>query len=107
MGKRTQLVSEVDAEQGQRVHVDDSFDLLSRGHLEFCGPFGRRRQRRVKISTLLREYTMTGRANGWKELNHPIMSIFERARCVLQCRFAVSKNGDIGTGVANFGGIVG
>ena len=27
------------AKQGQRVHVDDSFDLLSRGHIVFCGRF--------------------------------------------------------------------
>ena len=89
--------------QGQRiVYVDGGFDLFSSGHIEFL--------RQVAMA----EYAI-GRQNGWYEysekdygpayivvgihddevinhwkgVNYPIMNIFERGLCVLQCRVSM------------------
>lgn len=85
---------------GQRiVYVDGGFDLFSSGHIEFI-------RQVVKLEEEI------GRCNGWydgvqkdygpayfvagvhddeiincwKGVNYPIMNIFERGLCVLQCR---------------------
>ena len=94
---------------GQRiVYVDGGFDLFSSGHIEFLRQVlsaeeaeGRRRgwydaeQTHKRIASQGEDY---GPAyfvagihdddviNHWKGLNYPIMNIFERGLCVLQCR---------------------
>lgn len=86
--------------QGQRiVYVDGGFDLFSSGHIEFL------RQVRLAEEALARKngwydgigkdygpaYIVAGVhddevINRWKGVNYPIMNIFERGLCVLQCR---------------------
>lgn len=94
---------------GQRiVYVDGGFDLFSSGHIEFLRRVwaheeanGRQRgwyepaQRELRLKSHGEDY---GPAyivagihdddviNHWKGLNYPIMNIFERGLCVLQCR---------------------
>ena len=86
--------------KGQRiVYVDGGFDLFSSGHIEFL------RQVAVAEETIGRQngwyedsnkdygvaYIVVGVhddevINHWKGVNYPIMNIFERGLCVLQCR---------------------
>ena len=88
------------AQQGQRiVYVDGGFDLFSSGHIEFL------RQVELAEETLARHngwydgptktqapaYIVAGIhddeiINHWKGVNYPIMNIFERGLCVIQCR---------------------
>lgn len=88
MGKCVQLVSGVDAKQGQRVvYVDGGFDLFSSGHIEFL----RRVVEKEKAEGNEDIYVVAGvhddrTINHWKGLNYPIMNMFERGLCVLQCR---------------------
>ncbi|OOF97711.1 hypothetical protein ASPCADRAFT_163602 [Aspergillus carbonarius ITEM 5010] len=95
---------------GQRiVYVDGGFDLFSSGHIEFLRQVlaqeeseGRRRgwydqnqtEKRVKDhgEDYGPAYVVAGIhdddvINHWKGLNYPIMNIFERGLCVLQCRY--------------------
>ena len=84
------------------VYVDGGFDLFSSGHIEFL---------KLVVETEIKEaagrgeyeadgdpasggrkpYVVAGvhddrTINKFKGLNHPIMNLFERALCVLQCR---------------------
>ncbi|KAE8145594.1 hypothetical protein BDV25DRAFT_66872 [Aspergillus avenaceus] len=95
---------------GQRiVYVDGGFDLFSSGHIEFLRQVleleefqGRQRgwydpelrERRLKEhgEDYGPAYIIAGIhdddvINHWKGLNYPIMNIFERGLCVLQCRY--------------------
>ncbi|KAJ5570379.1 uncharacterized protein N7459_009809 [Penicillium hispanicum] len=95
---------------GQRVvYVDGGFDLFSSGHIEFLRKVtemeeldGSRRgwyesEQREKRLVEHKEdyppaYIVAGIhdddvINHWKGLNYPIMNIFERGLCVLQCRY--------------------
>ena len=85
---------------GQRiVYVDGGFDLFSPGHIEFL------RQVRTAEEAIARERMKEGDSeylhssayivagvhddqviNHWKGVNYPIMNIFERGLCVIQCR---------------------
>lgn len=91
---------------GQRiVYVDGGFDLFSSGHIEFLRKVmemeeaeGRRRGWYDADQVAARGDDNYGPAyivagihdddviNHWKGLNYPIMNIFERGLCVLQCR---------------------
>ena len=94
---------------GQRVvYVDGGFDLFSSGHIEFLRQvvqaeeaIGRkngwyeRGSIRKRISEAGEDYgpafVIAGVhddevINRWKGVNYPIMNIFERGLCVLQCR---------------------
>ena len=81
------------------VYVDGGFDLFSSGHIEFL------RQVQLAEQALARKngwYDDPGKAcspvyivagvhddeviNHWKGVNYPIMNIFERGLCVVQCR---------------------
>lgn len=81
------------------VYADGGFDLFSSGHIEFL------RQVLKKEEELGRQngwYAKTGHQyppayivagvhddlviNHWKGVNYPIMNIYERGLCVLQCR---------------------
>ncbi|KAF7714323.1 Cytidylyltransferase domain-containing protein [Penicillium ucsense] len=95
---------------GQRiVYVDGGFDLFSSGHIEFLRKVmeteeaeGRRRgwfesaQLEKRVQETGEDYPPAyivagihddGVINHWKGLNYPIMNIFERGLCVLQCRY--------------------
>ncbi|CAK38469.1 hypothetical protein CBS63078_5354 [Aspergillus niger] len=95
---------------GQRIiYVDGGFDLFSSGHIEFLRQVltqeeseGRRRgwydqEQKIKRVKEYGEdygpaYVVAGIhdddvINHWKGLNYPIMNIFERGLCVLQCRY--------------------
>lgn len=97
---------------GQRiVYVDGGFDLFSSGHIEFLRRVheaeqeeGSRRgwyapgQAAERIERYGEDYgpayVVAGVhddevINRWKGLNYPIMNIFERGLCVLQCRVSV------------------
>lgn len=94
---------------GQRiVYVDGGFDLFSSGHIEFLRQVmsyeeaeGRQRgwydpeQREKRLRDYGEDYGPSyivagihddDVINHWKGLNYPIMNIFERGLCVLQCR---------------------
>jgi ethanolamine-phosphate cytidylyltransferase len=70
---------------GQRiVYVDGGFDLFSSGHIEFL--------RQVNQKENGEAFTVAGVhddnvINHWKGLNYPIMNIYERGLCVLQCKY--------------------
>lgn len=95
---------------GQRiVYVDGGFDLFSSGHIEFLRKViemeeieGHRRgwfdseQKQQRLSKYDEDYAPAyivagihddDVINHWKGLNYPIMNIFERGLCVLQCRY--------------------
>ncbi|KIX04987.1 uncharacterized protein Z518_05859 [Rhinocladiella mackenziei CBS 650.93] len=84
-GSFGKLVSGVGPKPGQRiVYVDGGFDLFSSGHIEFL--------KRVNQAEKNEAYVAVGVHNDdvinhWKGLNYPIMNIFERGLCVLQCRY--------------------
>lgn len=100
---------------GQRIiYVDGGFDLFSSGHIEFLRQVltqeeseGRRRgwydqEQKIKRVKEYGEdygpaYVVAGIhdddvINHWKGLNYPIMNIFERGLCVLQCRVCFPKS---------------
>lgn len=84
-GAFTELVDGVGPKAGQRIiYVDGGFDLFSSGHIEFL--------KRVSAAEGDKAYVIAGVhddhvINHWKGLNYPIMNIFERGLCVLQCRY--------------------
>ena len=94
---------------GQRiVYVDGGFDLFSSGHIEFlkqvvqaeeylsrsngwyeASPVDQRRReqgREYSPAFIIAGVHDDHVINHWKGLNYPIMNIFERGLCVLQCR---------------------
>ncbi|TLD29004.1 hypothetical protein PspLS_03307 [Pyricularia sp. CBS 133598] len=93
---------------GQRVvYVDGGFDLFSSGHIEFLrmvvkteedlareqGWYSQQavEERRGKGADYPPAYVVAGIhdddvINHWKGVNYPIMNIFERGLCVLQCK---------------------
>ena len=91
---------------GQRViYVDGGFDLFSSGHIEFL------RQVTLREAEIARQngwygdhgqkyppaYLIAGVhddsvINYWKGVNYPIMNIFERGLCILQCRVCLTHN---------------
>ncbi|KAH0612750.1 uncharacterized protein H6S33_009130 [Morchella sextelata] len=83
------LVTGVGPKEGQRiVYVDGGFDLFSSGHIEFL----RRVVEKEKEDGNEDIYVVAGvhddkTINHWKGLNYPIMNMFERGLCVLQCRY--------------------
>ena len=108
-GVFTTMVVGKSPKPGQRVvYVDGGFDLFSSGHIEFLrqvvhveDAIGRRTGWYGEEATQQR-ITDTGEdygpsfiiagvhddevINRWKGVNYPIMNIFERGLCVLQCR---------------------
>ena len=104
-----------DPKPGQRiVYVDGGFDLFSSGHIEFLRSVVRveeekaRRDgwyedgaRRKRVEECGGDY---GRAfvvagvhddeviNRWKGLNYPIMNVYERGLCVLQCKVCLTTS---------------
>ncbi|KAK5663063.1 hypothetical protein OQA88_6479 [Cercophora sp. LCS_1] len=94
---------------GQRVvYVDGGFDLFSSGHIEFLrlvtqaeedlarkeGWYSQQAidERKGKGADYGPVYVVAGVhddevINTWKGVNYPIMNIFERGLCVLQCKY--------------------
>lgn len=94
---------------GQRIiYVDGGFDLFSSGHIEFLRQVVAVEDNEGRLSGWFEEAATKKRVlefgenygpaymvagvhddeviNHWKGLNYPIMNIFERGLCVLQCR---------------------
>lgn len=91
------------------VYVDGGFDLFSSGHIEFLRSVCRIEEEAARSDGWYTEYSRRRRLSqyGWdfppafvvvglhddevinahKGLNYPIMNLFERGLCVLQCRF--------------------
>ncbi|KAH0544706.1 hypothetical protein FGG08_001211 [Glutinoglossum americanum] len=109
-GKFVNLVEGKGPRPGQHiVYVDGGFDLFSSGHIEFLRlvikdgeDSGRQRgwyegeARRQRIAQHGEDYgpvyVVAGVhddevINYWKGVNYPIMNIFERGLCVLQCQY--------------------
>lgn len=112
-GRFDLLCEGIKPKPGQRVvYVDGGFDLFSSGHIEFL------RQVLVAEKELARKdgwYSQeavqerTGKGvdyppvyvvagvhddeviNDWKGINYPIMNIYERGLCVLQCKVRASS----------------
>ena len=84
-GTFTKLVAGIGPKTGQSiVYVDGGFDLFQIGHIEFL--------KQVYAAEKGGAYIVAGVhddevINRWKGLNYPIMNIFERGMCVLQCRY--------------------
>lgn len=82
---------------GQRVvYVDGGFDLFSSGHIEFLKRVVKREEVEAKERGWNKPYSpiylVAGvhddeTINYWKGVNYPIMNIFERGLCVLQCKY--------------------
>ena len=85
---------------GQRiVYVDGGFDLFSPGHIEFLRQVAKAEEEIGRKNGWYHDqdkdyapaYIVAGVhddevINHWKGVNYPIMNIFERGLCVLQCR---------------------
>jgi ethanolamine-phosphate cytidylyltransferase len=84
-GDFASMVPGIGPTPGQRiVYVDGGFDLFSSGHIEFL--------RQVYEKEHASAYVVAGVhddnvINHWKGLNYPIMNVFERGLCVLQCKY--------------------
>ncbi|KAJ6437277.1 cytidyltransferase-like domain-containing protein [Purpureocillium lavendulum] len=96
---------------GQRVvYVDGGYDLFSSGHIEFLRRVGVEEEKLARANGWFDDDAVAARraANGgkdygpayvvvgvhedevinqWKGVNYPIMNIFERGLCVLQCKY--------------------
>ncbi|KAK4162622.1 hypothetical protein QBC43DRAFT_321215 [Cladorrhinum sp. PSN259] len=94
---------------GQRVvYVDGGFDLFSSGHIEFLRMVVEAEEELAKQDGWYSEQAVNERKgkgadygpvfvvagvhddqviNRWKGVNYPIMNIYERGLCVLQCRY--------------------
>lgn len=111
-GAFSTLVAGVGPRPGQRVvYVDGGFDLFSSGHIEFLRLVNGteedagRKTGWYEASAKAERIQRTGEdygpvfivagvhddevINHWKGVNYPIMNIFERGLCVLQCRVSL------------------
>lgn len=66
------------------IYVDGGFDLFSSGHIEFLKHVYEAEKGGAYIVAGVHDDEVI---NHWKGLNYPIMNIFERGLCVLQCRY--------------------
>ncbi|KAI9801328.1 MAG: hypothetical protein M1825_003306 [Sarcosagium campestre] len=112
-GSCTKLVEGKAPRPGQRIiYVDGGFDLFSSGHIEFLRLVTETEEQVGKGLGWFEEdakkeriakhgedyppaYIIAGVhddevINRWKGVNYPIMNIFERGLCVLQCRYVHS-----------------
>jgi ethanolamine-phosphate cytidylyltransferase len=108
-GKFDKMVTGVEPKEGQRVvYVDGGFDLFSSGHIEFLRKVmeleeeeGKKRDwftedaKKKRIQETGEDYgpayVLAGIhddevINHYKGINYPVMNIFERGLCVLQCK---------------------
>jgi ethanolamine-phosphate cytidylyltransferase len=109
-GAFRQIVGGAAARPDQRVvYVDGGYDLFSSGHIEFlrqvvlaeeelareAGWYADESVAKRKAANAGKDYPPAyvvvgihedGVINEWKGVNYPIMNIFERGLCVLQCK---------------------
>ena len=99
------LVAGKSPQPGQRiVYVDGGFDLFSSGHIEFLRQVGLAEEVIARKTGWYDNANKTyppafivagvhddGVINYWKGVNYPIMNIFERGLCVIQCRVGITK----------------
>lgn len=108
-----ELLKGIGQKPGQRVvYVDGGYDLFSSGHIEFLRKVvveeeelarkaGWYSEEAIKerVSSTGKDYSPAyvvvgvhedGVINEWKGVNYPIMNIFERGLCVLQCKVCLS-----------------
>lgn len=111
-GKFHQLVQGKGVKPGQRVvYVDGGWDLFSSGHIEFLRLVTSAEEEGAKERGWYTEEAKKERIekagedygpvfliagihddeviNHWKGINYPIMNIFERGLCVLQCKVRI------------------
>ncbi|KAI9888217.1 MAG: hypothetical protein M1814_000961 [Vezdaea aestivalis] len=88
-GVFSRLVQGVPPGPKQRVvYVDGGFDLFSSGHIEFLRRVVEEEARQHGTAPYLVAGVHDDEViNRWKGLNYPIMNIFERGLCVLQCHY--------------------
>ncbi|KAH0340617.1 phosphoethanolamine, partial [Aureobasidium melanogenum] len=81
------------------IYVDGGFDLFSTGHIEFLKRVVETEEKGAKQKGWNKEYSpvyiVAGvhsdeAINDYKGINYPIMNIFERGLCVLQCKYISS-----------------
>lgn len=84
-GSFNMMVNGIGPTPGQRiVYVDGGFDLFSSGHIEFLRQVHERENEDAYIVAGVHDDNVI---NHWKGLNYPIMNIYERGLCVLQCKY--------------------
>ncbi|KKY32572.1 putative ethanolamine-phosphate cytidylyltransferase [Diaporthe ampelina] len=96
-GTFTQLFEGPTPRPGQRVvYVDGGFDLFSSGHIEFLRLVVEVEEKKAAEKGWDKDYSPVYVVAGvhddevinhWKGVNYPIMNIYERGLCVLQCRY--------------------
>ncbi|KAI1500765.1 ethanolamine-phosphate cytidylyltransferase [Biscogniauxia marginata] len=108
-GSFRQLLKGKGPKPGQRVvYVDGGFDLFSSGHIEFLRQVVKAEESLARIEGWYDQQAVDERVgkgadygpvfvvagvhddeviNHWKGINYPIMNIYERGLCVLQCRY--------------------
>ncbi|KAG9944260.1 phosphoethanolamine, partial [Aureobasidium melanogenum] len=78
------------------IYVDGGFDLFSTGHIEFLKQVVETEEKEAKQKGWIKDYSpvyiVAGvhsdeAINDYKGINYPIMNIFERGLCVLQCKY--------------------
>lgn len=99
-GAFTQLFEGPTPRPGQRlVYVDGGFDLFSSGHIEFLRLVVETEEKLAAQRGWDKDYSPVYVVAGvhddevinhWKGINYPIMNIYERGLCVLQCRVSLS-----------------
>lgn len=111
-GKFHQLVQGKGVKPGQRVvYVDGGWDLFSSGHIEFLRLVTQAEETAAKAQGWFTEEAKKSRIeqtgedyppafivagihddeviNHWKGINYPIMNVFERGLCTLQCKVSL------------------
>ncbi|KAK5096829.1 choline phosphate cytidylyltransferase [Lithohypha guttulata] len=84
-GRFTKFVTGNRPQPGQRVvYVDGGFDLFSSGHIEFLKRVNQAESGKAHIVAGIHNDEVINR---YKGMNYPIMNIFERGLCVLQCKY--------------------
>ena len=114
-GTFSKMVSGKEPKIDQRVvYVDGGFDLFSSGHIEFLRSVIKLEEEAAKERGWFTEQSTKARLdehgedyspayivagvhddgviNAVKGVNYPIMNIFERGLCVLQCRVSIGEN---------------
>jgi ethanolamine-phosphate cytidylyltransferase len=117
-GKFHQLVEGKGVKPGQRVvYVDGGWDLFSSGHIEFLRLVTQAEETAAKAQGWYTEEAKKERIektgddyppafvvagihddeviNHWKGVNFPIMNVFERGLCVLQCKVSRKSHYEI------------
>lgn len=111
-GSFRKLLSGSGPQLGQRVvYVDGGFDLFSSGHIEFLRSVLVAEEELARADGWYDEQAVNERVgkgkdyppafvvvgvhddeviNHWKGVNYPIMNIFERGLCVLQCKVCLA-----------------